>query len=133
MECYDCKHVKTRKPHTCFLCGRTIESGKEALYESGKYDGEFFSRYTCKDCKPLTDRFWEFVCGETYSLVEDFMEMLQEHIDIAKPSNHPLVVDIDCQECGKIKAVDWTYEVSNGADTMECPRCFREAKVIKDE
>lgn len=133
MECYDCKHVKTRKPHVCFLCGRVIEAGKEALYESGKYDGDFFSRYTCKDCEPLTDRFWEFVDGETYSPIEDFMVMLQESINIDKPLIHPLVIDIDCEECGRIKAVDWWCKVGNGAVTIECPYCFGEAKVIKDE
>lgn len=128
MECYDCKHVKTRKPHVCFLCGRVIEAGKEALYESGKYDGDFFRRYTCKDCEPLTNQFWESVDGESYDTITDFKEMLWTSIDLGKPLNHPLIV-----ECGKTKAVDWLCEVENGAGTIECPYCFRGAKVIKDE
>lgn len=133
MECYDCKHVKTRKPHVCFLCGRVIEAGKEALYESGKYDSDFFRRYTCKDCEPLTNQFWESVDGESYDTITDFKEMLWTSIDLGKPLNHPLIVDIDCRECGKTKAVDWLCEVENSAGTIECPYCFRGAKVIKDE
>lgn len=133
MELYDSKRVKTRKPHTCFLCGRVIEAGKEALYESGKWEGDFFRRYTCEDCEPLAGDFWEFVDGETYSPVEDFVAMLQESINIDKPLSHPLVIDIGCKECGRIKVVDWWNEAGNGAETIECPRCFSEAEVIKNE
>ena len=51
MEFYNSKEVKkTRKDHKCFLCQLDIPTGSNCMYESGKYDGEFFSRYSHNEC-----------------------------------------------------------------------------------
>ena len=51
MELYNSKDIKkTRKSHSCFLCRLDIPTGIECFYEAGKYDGEFFSRYSHHEC-----------------------------------------------------------------------------------
>lgn len=131
MECYDCKHVDVRKPHTCFLCGKKINAGEKAFMEKGKYEGEFFKRYTCGDCYPFSGDFWEYVDNESCDSQWEFREMLKEMIYDGKAPNHPLVIDIDCHNCGNKKVVADSYDTEDDADTIECPFCFAEAKIIK--
>ena len=51
MELYTSKDVKkTRKEHRCHLCGLKIPVGLACLYEAGKHDGDFFSRYSHNEC-----------------------------------------------------------------------------------
>jgi len=50
-EFYESNDVKkTRKPHPCHLCYQDIPKGSECLYEKGKWDGDFFSRYSHNEC-----------------------------------------------------------------------------------
>lgn len=45
------KIVKCRKPHECMGgCGKTINTGEKALYESGFLNGKPVSCYTCLNC-----------------------------------------------------------------------------------
>lgn len=44
------KIVKCRKPHKCAGCGREIEKGEHAVYESGFYAEKPVSRHTCLKC-----------------------------------------------------------------------------------
>lgn len=50
MEFYNSKEVKTRKEHNCFLCNLKINIGTKVFYEAGKYEGDFFSRYSHLEC-----------------------------------------------------------------------------------
>ena len=50
MELYSQKKVKTRKKHKCFICHQNIPAKVECLYERGRYEGEFFSRYSHNEC-----------------------------------------------------------------------------------
>jgi hypothetical protein len=50
MELYNSKEVKTRKQTRCFICGVTILPKTVCHYESGKYDGEMFSRHSHNEC-----------------------------------------------------------------------------------
>ena len=50
MEFYTEQEVKARKTHRCHICGDVISIGTMYSRESGKYDGAFFDRCTCKDC-----------------------------------------------------------------------------------
>lgn len=54
MEFYRYKNInKTRKYHRCHLCELDIPKGSKCLYEAGKYDGEFFNRYSHNECAKL--------------------------------------------------------------------------------
>jgi hypothetical protein len=50
MEFYNIKKVRGRKKHKCFLCGISIPEKTECTYESGKLDGDFFSRHSHNEC-----------------------------------------------------------------------------------
>ena len=54
MEFYnDIKIKRTRKTHKCFLCNLDIPKENECLYEVGKYEGDFFSRYSHNECSQI--------------------------------------------------------------------------------
>lgn len=78
MEFSDSKIVKTRKNHTCVFCEREFPPGTTMEHECGKYEGDFFSRYTCPDCREYTPGFWEwcdYECGDYYC---DFANYIRE-------------------------------------------------------
>ncbi len=45
-----CKLVKTRKPHECCDCHKSIYPKSPAIYASSMYDDKFQSCYTCISC-----------------------------------------------------------------------------------
>ena len=46
-----------RKEHSCEYCSKAINVGEQYSVESGKYDGDFFSRKLCLCCKNILDEF----------------------------------------------------------------------------
>ncbi len=44
---------KTRKNHRCFLCRLDIPKGTRCTYEAGKFDGEFYGRYSHDECSRM--------------------------------------------------------------------------------
>lgn len=48
---------KTRKKHTCEICGRKIPKGFSARLHKGKYDGDFFRYYSCNTCTQLLSKY----------------------------------------------------------------------------
>lgn len=57
MEFYNQKNVKARKLHYCEFCGKTIGAGEVYSCETGKYDGDFFTRKLCLPCSNMLDAF----------------------------------------------------------------------------
>ena len=55
MEFYNEKFQKAKKPHKCDCCFKTIEIGERYCYQSGKYDGDFFTRAWCRDCDDVCE------------------------------------------------------------------------------
>ena len=50
---------KTRKPHVCAYCGKAIPKGTpHIIKESGLWMGDFWKRYSCRDCQPYISEFW---------------------------------------------------------------------------
>lgn len=90
MEFYESKTVKTKRAHFCSFCERLFPVGTEMEYEHGKYDGEFFSRYTCPDCVKYTPGFWEWCDGECGNYRSDFQEYLNEN-----GIKHPAFAEVD--------------------------------------
>ena len=42
--------VKTRKPHRCETCDRTIPTGTKAYYQGGMYEGNWQNWHMCQFC-----------------------------------------------------------------------------------
>lgn len=57
MEFYNVTTPKARKRHVCEACGRVIEVGETYQRETGKWEGDFFSRAQCLDCANVMD-YW---------------------------------------------------------------------------
>lgn len=53
MEFYNEKWATATKQHNCECCGKEIKIGERYHKESGKYDGEFFSRALCSNCAEI--------------------------------------------------------------------------------
>ena len=62
MEIYKEQFVLARKNHRCHICGEEISAKTKYYRESGKYDGEFFDRCTCRDCYAHRQEY----CDEAY-------------------------------------------------------------------
>lgn len=61
---------KTRKAHVCAYCGKTIPKGTPYIIkESGLWMGDFWKRYSCRDCQPYISE----------SLESDFDEFMREN------------------------------------------------------
>lgn len=66
-----------RKRHRCELCGGEIEVGEKYSYESGVYDGFFYTRKLHSVCREIIDDYAnsELELGEdyTYDYVIDWL------------------------------------------------------------
>lgn len=51
------KEVKTRKEHRCFTCLIKYPAGTVMRYQTGVYDGDLYSLYTCKGCEALMSEY----------------------------------------------------------------------------
>lgn len=51
--CLTYKTVKIRKQQMCFSCLRKFEKGTNLKYQTGVYDGSFYSIYTCLTCDEI--------------------------------------------------------------------------------
>lgn len=76
MEFYNSKEIKkTRKEHKCFLCYVKIPINSNCHYESGKFDGDFFSRYSHKECSIEWNRQnREAEYGDEWGWFEDYKD-----------------------------------------------------------
>lgn len=63
--CYP-KRVKTRKPHCCQTCNRTIPKGNIAHHTSGMYSGDWQHWYMCDFCYELNYDLDDFITGEEF-------------------------------------------------------------------
>lgn len=47
------RYVRVSKPHVCEWCGKRIPAGSMAGYISGKFNGDFYTRYVHFPCELL--------------------------------------------------------------------------------
>lgn len=59
---------KARKEHTCHICGKMIEKGERYHHETGKWDGDFFNRNTCKVCALIRNDYLAETCTDEYDV-----------------------------------------------------------------
>lgn len=71
------KVVRARKPHRCYLCGKSIEKGEKYLRRSGVEEGEgFLTAKMHPTCERLT-KDWDEHDWECHDVAE-FQEYLSE-------------------------------------------------------
>ena len=76
-ELFTSKIVKARKKYACEECRSSIHPGEKHEYVVGKWDGDFASFRTCRDCLSLRDQF--FTKGHTIgSLWLEFSDTLYD-------------------------------------------------------
>jgi len=63
LEFLDTRKVTARKEHECECCGKTIVKGEIYERETGKFDGEFFTRAWCVDCDRIIT-WWCANCAD---------------------------------------------------------------------
>lgn len=67
MEFYTESEHKARKPHKCDVCDKTIYPGSEYVRQTGKYDGDFFTRAWHKDCSEVMNYYFDFLsCDDEF-------------------------------------------------------------------
>jgi hypothetical protein len=70
MEALTQKLVKTRKPHTCFGCGRTFPAGTSMEFSTVADGGTVNNSYLCETCVDVVDQissesgYFEYGFGE---------------------------------------------------------------------
>ena len=75
MEFYSEACYTARKEHRCEMCGRKIARGEQYVYQSGKWDGDFFTRKLHRQCNLLLYDYCTEVDEEfTYSSVLEYAE-----------------------------------------------------------
>lgn len=53
LDFYKQMYPVARKEHTCEFCHCIIQKGKRYSCETGKYDGEMFTRNLCSECSAI--------------------------------------------------------------------------------
>lgn len=76
MEFYSENERKANKDYFCACCGRKIKAGEEYFRETGKWDGEFFSRAIHIQCHMMeaeyrTEAEYEFLWDDIYDYFFD--------------------------------------------------------------
>ena len=96
MEFFTSKIVTAKRQHTCEACGTTIAIGEKYRKETGKWEGDFFSRAWCSDCSNIMDYYFDFLTTECEF---DYWEV-QDNIceKFCYPCKHGMENDDDCPQ-----------------------------------
>ena len=49
---------RARKEHRCGICGKAIRPGEKYHYQSGKYEGEFYTTKAHRRCHDIQAALW---------------------------------------------------------------------------
>ena len=61
LEFYNSYIRTARKAHKCEYCEKEIMVGEKYGYESGKFEGDFFTRKLCIPCRKMLDAYIDSV------------------------------------------------------------------------
>ena len=76
MEFYVEFEHKARKMHKCEVCNKTIYPGTEYVRQTGKFDGEFFTRAWHKDCSKVMRYHFDFLsCGDEFDYDDVYYDL----------------------------------------------------------
>lgn len=105
MEFYRERRVnKSKRWHQCHICGDVMDAGRAYWYESGKHNGNFFTRATCDLCHTIRDKMYEaeniseydtldisaFVANDVCSNCDDYDDCDLSVFDCRKVREHYL-------------------------------------------
>lgn len=96
LEFYNSFIRKARKPHKCEYCEKEIAAGEKYSYESGKFEGDFFTRTLCIPCNKILASYMRSSVDDTFDWwqVTDFL--FDTHC------NELCGQDIRQQDCSKV-------------------------------
>ena len=96
LDFYNKSKPKARKDHICEYCGQTIRKGEVYSYETGKYDGDMFTRKLCLVCENI---LCEFLNENGYD--EFFWDWITEWLidDYCYDCEHGIKEKDDCEHC----------------------------------
>jgi len=80
VEFYTRKNPKAKKIHQCNECCSWILPGQHYEYETGKYDGEFYTNKTCHHCSEVIEKAGKLdcFCYELNGLYDNLYEIEEE-------------------------------------------------------
>lgn len=78
MEFYNESHPRARKVHKCEACRREIKPGEVYCRQTGKWEGDFFSRAWCSDCELVMEYYFNRLSSESEFDYDDVEYALQE-------------------------------------------------------
>lgn len=123
----------TRKDHRCPYCGKVIGKGSRGiLYESGIFDGSWFSRHTCPECEATIDRFWLYADPygegvldyEVREMHDEFARNIKDepYVPNATRRSDGSVMYVSCGCCGHMFSRVGRWLMPDELPTI-CPSC----------
>ena len=75
LELYNSYIRTARKPHKCEYCEKEIIAGEKYSSESGKFEGDFFTRELCIPCRKMLDAYIDCSVDDSFDWldVSDFL------------------------------------------------------------
>lgn len=78
MEFYNERHHVARKCHVCECCRSVIPPKEKYVVQTGKFEGDFFSRKWCLDCEIVMEYYFNRLSSESEFDYDDVEYALQE-------------------------------------------------------
>jgi uncharacterized repeat protein (TIGR04076 family) len=82
METISVKVVKSRKEHTCDMCGRNIQKGDEYEVQTNKNDGMLYIWKNCHKCLPTVRKMHKEGWYPDGITGEDYKDYVWEHGEV---------------------------------------------------
>ena len=71
MEFYNERHHVARKCHVCECCRSVISPKEKYVVQTGKFEGDFFSRKWCLDCEIVMNYYFDALATDEYFDYDD--------------------------------------------------------------
>lgn len=124
------KKVKTKKPHHCEYCGRSIPIGTVAQRTTGKFEGDWMNWYACLFCvenvepqyaepgEPITgDEFWDWACKQfSRDCINCHRQLYGRDAEFATDGQS---ISCECGTCGVISTINVPLEGSLKNENMQ--------------
>lgn len=100
MDFFNESDPRARKAHKCEACGGIINPGERYRRQSGKWEGDFFSRAWCADCARIMDYYFAELTAENEFDYWDVQDSVAARFCSGCP--HSSGGNDDCSESGEI-------------------------------
>ena len=79
MEFISTTNPMAKKVHKCEACGVEINPGERYRRDSGKWEGEFFTRAWCAKCERVLNYYFDFLSVEQEFDYDDVLYDMADH------------------------------------------------------